>query len=80
VSHSGVTNQVGVNRQYCELIVCDKGVPFAKSIAIDPNQNVTDKATHGILYSVGQEEKKICNDPAAQATDLLKDVFGGRKK
>lgn len=79
-SVTDVMNQVGVNRQYNELIGRYKSVPFAKSIAFDPNQYVTEKATDGIFYVVGQEEKKIRNNPAAQVTDLLKEVFGSRKK
>jgi hypothetical protein len=73
-------NEVGVNRQYNELIGRYKSVPFAKIIAFDPNWYVTEKATVGIFYVVGQEEKKIRNNPAAQVTDLLKEVFGSRKK
>jgi hypothetical protein len=39
---------------------------------------VTQKAMDGIFYYVAQEEKKIRKDPAAQVTDLLKKVFGGK--
>jgi hypothetical protein len=31
--------------------------------------------TKSLLHMVGQEEKKIRTDPAAQATDMLKTVF-----
>jgi len=74
-----VMNQVGVNRQYNDLIGRYKDVPFSKNIAFDVNQYVTEKATDGIFFVVGQEEKKIRTNPAARATDLLKDVFGSRK-
>ena len=72
-------NQVGVNRQYNELIGRYKSVPFAKSVTFDVNQYVTEKATDGLFFVVGQEEKKIRTDPAARVNDLLKEVFGGRK-
>jgi hypothetical protein len=75
-----VMNQVGVNRQYNELIGRYKSVPFAKSVTFDVNQYVTEKATDGLFFVVGQEEKKIRTDPAARVNDLLKEVFGGRKK
>ncbi|MDP4213517.1 MAG: DUF4197 domain-containing protein [Bacteroidota bacterium] len=39
---------------------------------------VTQKAIDGIFYYVAQEEMKIRKDPAAQVTDLLKKVFGGK--
>jgi hypothetical protein len=56
-----------------------KSVPFSKSISFDINQYVTEKATDGIFFVVGQEEKKIRTNPAARATDLLKEVFGSRR-
>jgi len=75
-----VMDQVGVNRQYNELIGRYKSIPFAKNIAFDQNQYVTEKATDGLFYVVGQEEKKIRTNPSARVTDLLKEVFGGRNK
>ena len=72
-------DQVGVNRQYNDLIGKYKDVPFSKNIAFDTNQYVTEKATDGIFFVVGQEEKKIRTNPAARATDLLKEVFGSKK-
>jgi hypothetical protein len=74
-----VMNQVGVTRQYNDLMGRYQNVPFAKSITFDIHQYVTEKATDGIFYVVGQEEKKIRTNPAARATDLLKEVFGSRK-
>jgi hypothetical protein len=74
-----VMNQVGVNRQYNDLIGKYKDVPFSKSITFDVNQYVTEKATGGIFYVVAQEEKKIRTNPAARVNDLLKEVFGSRK-
>ncbi len=71
-----VMSQVGVNRQYNELVGKYKDVPFAKSITFDVNQYVTEKTTDGLFFVVGQEEKKIRTNPAAQVTDLLKEVFG----
>ena len=47
---------------------------------VDPDLSsyVTQKAINGIFYYVAQEEIKIRKDPAAQVTDLLKKVFGGK--
>ena len=78
-SVENVMNDVGVNRQYNDLIGRYKSVPFAQSITFDVNQYVTEKATDGLFYVVAQEEKKIRTNPAARVTDLLKEVFGGRK-
>jgi hypothetical protein len=74
-----VMNQVGVTRQYNDLMGRYENVPFAKSITFDIHQYVTEKATDGIFYVVAQEERKIRTNPAARATDLLKEVFGSRK-
>jgi hypothetical protein len=74
-----VMADVGVNRQYNDLIGKYKSVPFAKSISFDINQYVTEKATDGIFLVVGQEEKKIRTNPAARGTDLLKEVFGSKR-
>jgi hypothetical protein len=79
-SVESVMNEVGVNRQYNDLIGRYQNVPFAKSITFDVNQYVTEKATDGLFYVVGQEEKKIRTNPAARVTDLLKDVFGSVKR
>jgi hypothetical protein len=75
-----VMNDVGVNRQYNELIGKYQSVPFAKSVSFDVNQYVTEKTTDGLFFVVGQEEKKIRTNPSARVTDLLKDVFGGAKR
>ena len=74
-----VMNQVGVTRQYNDLMGSYQNVPFAKSITFDIHQYVTEKATDGIFYVVAQEEKKIPTNPAARVSDLLKEVFGSRK-
>ena len=39
---------------------------------------VTEKALSGIFYQLAIEEQKIRKDPAAQTTELLKKVFGGK--
>jgi Protein of unknown function (DUF4197) len=74
-----VMNEVGVTRQYNELIGRYKSVPFAQSVTFDINGYVTEKTTDGLFFVVGQEEKKIRTNPSARVTDLLKEVFGGRK-
>jgi hypothetical protein len=55
------------------------GLPTTfKKVNSDLPAYVTQKALAGIFYYVAQEEAKIRKDPAAQATDLLKKVFGGK--
>jgi hypothetical protein len=70
------TNEVGVTRQYKELVGGFQSIPFVKNEPVDIDQYVTTKALDGLFYVVAQEEKKIRTDPAARVTDLLKEVFG----
>ncbi len=74
-----VMADVGVTRQYNDLIGRYKAVPFAQSISFDIDQYVTEKTTDGLFFVVGQEEKKIRTNPAVRVTDLLKDVFGSKR-
>jgi hypothetical protein len=52
-------------------------IPFTKKVNTDLTTYATQKAIDGIFYYVAVEEKNIRKNPAAQATDLLKKVFGG---
>ena len=70
------TNEVGVTRQYKELVGRFQSIPFVKTETVDIDQYVTTKALDGLFYVVAQEEKKIRTDPAARVTDLLKEMFG----
>jgi hypothetical protein len=70
------TNEVGVTRQYKDLVGRYQAIPFAKSESLDVDGYVVDKALAGLFHVVGEEEKKIRTNPAARVTDLLKEVFG----
>jgi len=50
---------------------------FSK-VNTDLSSYATSKALDGVFYYVAQEEKNIRQNPAAQVTDLLKKVFGGK--
>jgi hypothetical protein len=69
-------NEVGVTRQYKELMGHAPAIPFLKSDTFDLNRYVVAKSLDGLFYVLGQEEQKIRTNPAARATDLLKQVFG----
>jgi hypothetical protein len=68
-------NEVGVTRQYKELVGQFQSIPFMKSESLDIDHYVVTKALGGLFYVVGEEEKKIRTNPAARVTDLLKEVF-----
>ena len=68
--------KVGVVRQYNALMQN----PALSRLSSNENFNLDDyvvgKTLDGLFYELGQEEKRIRKDPAAQTTQLLKDVFG----
>jgi hypothetical protein len=69
-------NEYNVTRQYKELVGRYQAIPFVKSETFDIDSYVIRKSLDGLFYTVGQEERKIRTNPAARATDLLKEVFG----
>ncbi len=73
---SNAMNEVGVTRQYKELVGRYENIPFVKKESFDIDHYVVTKALDGLFYMVGEEEKKIRKNPAARVTDLLKEVFG----
>jgi hypothetical protein len=66
---------VGVIQQYDRVI---KSAPGGSAFAgeFDLDKYVVGKTLDGLFYELGQEEKKIRQNPAAQTTALLKQVFG----
>ena len=66
---------VGVVKQYSQVI---KAAPGGSALAgeFDLDKYVVDKTLDGLFYMLGIEESKIRKNPAAQTTDLLKEVFG----
>jgi hypothetical protein len=75
---SNSMNEVGVTRQYKELVGRYENIPFVKKESFDLDQYVVTKALDGLFHMVGEEEKKIRKNPTARTTDLLKEVFGSR--
>jgi hypothetical protein len=71
-------NEVGVTRQYKDLLGAAHSVPFLKTESLDLDRYVTGKALDGLFHVVGEQERLIRTDPAARVTDLLKEVFARR--
>lgn len=68
--------EVGVTRQYRDLMGRVEGLPFVKTESLDIDRYVTGKALDGLFHAVGEQERLIRANPAARTTDLLKEVFG----
>ena len=66
---------VGVVQQYNQLI---KTAPGGSALAgqFDLDNYVVGKTLDGLFHVLGQQETKIRQNPAAQTTALLKEVFG----
>jgi hypothetical protein len=69
-------DEVGVTRQYNQMIGQARAIPFLKTESLDLDHYVVSKALDGLFYELAQEETKIRKDPAARVTQLLKEVFG----
>ncbi|MCX8023002.1 MAG: DUF4197 domain-containing protein [Syntrophorhabdaceae bacterium] len=68
-------NTVGATERYKTMMHSYEAIPFVSKEYFDLDHYVTNKALDGLFYMVGEEEKKIRNNPAARVTDLLKAVF-----
>lgn len=71
--------KVNATQYWNTLISTYNKIPFVTKVNSDLAGYVTDKALTGMFYQVAVEEQKIRKNPAAQATNLLKKVFGGGK-
>jgi Protein of unknown function (DUF4197) len=69
--------RVGVVQQYNRVLA---SAPLGSALTgqFDLNKYVVAKTLDGLFLMLGEEEKKIRRDPAAQTTSLLKEVFGGK--
>jgi hypothetical protein len=67
--------RVGVVQQYEQVL---NSAPGGSAFVgeFDLNKYVVGKTLDGLFYMLGEEEKRIRKDPAAQTTALLKEVFG----
>jgi hypothetical protein len=72
-------NQVGVTRQYKELLGRAQSIPFMKTESLDIDRYVLTKSLDGLFVVLGEQEKQIRTNPAARTTDLLKEVFAASK-
>ncbi len=68
--------ETGVTKAYQQLVDEGKKLQLVRDESMDLDHYVTTKALDGLFVMLGEEEKKIRKDPAAQVTDLLKKVFG----
>ena len=75
----GALNQVGVTRQYKELLGRAQSIPFMKTESLDIDRYVLGKSLDGLFVVLGEQEKQIRTNPAARTTELLREVFSASK-
>lgn len=76
---SRVTDKIGLARQYNQLAAQGQSMGVVKPEQAKIEQYVTGKALDGLYLMIGQEEKKIRQDPVGAGSDILKKVFGALK-
>jgi hypothetical protein len=75
IVHNSLQN-VGVVQQYDALLRNPIASTVVRTQNFDLDKYVVGKTLDGLFFTLGQEEKKIRTNPAAQTTTLLKEVFG----
>jgi len=75
IVHQSMEN-VGVIRQYNQVMKSSAASPLLGSPNLNLDKYVVEKTLDGLFLMLGEEEKRIRHDPAAQTTSLLKEVFG----
>src|SRR5271169_3817441 len=73
IVHQSMEN-VGVIKQFDQFTQNSMVAPLVGNFNLD--SYVVGKALDGLFYMLGQEEKQIRTNPAAQTTSLLQEVFG----
>ncbi len=67
--------QTGVYTTYKDITDLYNRIPFVTKPALDLDAYITDKTLSGMFTILGDEEKRIREDPAARTTELLRKVF-----
>ena len=71
--------KVQVTSYWTPLVTAYNRIPGVAKQNPDLEAYVTAKAINGLMYLISEQEAKIRKDPAAQATELLRKVFGKAK-
>jgi hypothetical protein len=69
-------NKVQVTKAWNDVATAYNRVPGVQPVTVDLPKYVTDRAIDALFIRIGEEEKKIRENPAARVNDILKRVFG----
>ncbi len=70
------TEKIGLAQQYNALAGRAGGFGLVSGDSARIENHVTDKALDGLYFMIGEEERKIRQDPIGTGSDILKKVFG----
>jgi hypothetical protein len=76
---SRATARVDLAANYNQLAGKAAGMGLIKGDQANIEQYVTGKALDGLYFMIGEEEKKIRQDPVGTGSAVLKKVFGALK-
>ncbi len=68
-------SEAGLYRIYNDLMDQYDALPLVSKPAFDLDEYITERTLSGLFTVLGQEEKRIREDPAARTTELLRRVF-----
>lgn len=71
---------VGIYESYNELVERIERIPLIDPPSLDIDDYVTAEALDGLFHELGEEERKIREDPVKRTTELLRRVFGSRDR
>lgn len=69
-------NKVQVTKAWTDVTNAYNKVPGVSPVTTNLPKYITDKSVNALFVRIGEEEKKIRENPAARVNDILKKVFG----
>ena len=77
----GSLDKTGATKYWKSIFTAYNKLPLIKHDNVNPDlaAYVTERALNGMFVSVAAEEAKIRTQPAAQVSDILQKVFGGKR-
>ena len=73
------TAKVDLAQRYNDYAQKGAAVGLIRKEQADLDEYVTQKALDGLYFMVGEEEKKIRQDPVQAGSDIIRKVFGALK-
>ena len=69
-------NKVKVTKAWSDVATAYNKIPGVYPVTTDLPKYITDKSINALFIRIGEEEKKIRENPGARVNDILRRVFG----